>query len=98
MGHEDAPAEVGLGHDVGQTGGMVQVEMGDQQDVHRAQVELVVEGEGSEAIIGGVDTSIEHNSFPLVLDDVAGAADLVTPTEAEEGEKVGFILNARDVF
>lgn len=55
--------------------------MGDEQDVHGAQVELVVEREGSKAFIGRVDTSVEHDSLPLVLDDVTGTADLVSTTE-----------------
>lgn len=72
---------------------MVQVEVRDQQDVHSAQVELVVEGEGSEAFVGGMNAGVEHDSFPLILDDVAGATDLVTAAETEEVEKVGLILN-----
>lgn len=55
--------------------------MGDEQDIHGAQVELVVEREGSEAFIGRVDTSVEHDGLPLVLDDVTGTADLISTTE-----------------
>lgn len=67
--------------------------MRDQQDVHSAQVELVVEREGGEAFVGGMNAGVEHDSFSLVLDDVAGATDLVAAAEAEEVEKVRFILN-----
>lgn len=67
--------------------------MRDKQDVYGAQVEFVVEGEGSKAFIGGVDASVEHDSLPLVLNNVAGATNLVAAAETEKGKKVRFILN-----
>lgn len=43
-----------------------------------------------------MDAGVEHYGFSFVLDDVAGATNLVAATEAEEVEEVGFILNWGD--
>lgn len=70
MGHKDAAFERRFGHDVGQAGCMIQMEMADQQHIHRTQIEFVVKGQSCQAIVGWVYTGVQHHGFPFVLKDM----------------------------
>ena len=84
VGHEHAPPEVGVASDVGHGSAVVQVEVGDQHDVHLGQVDLVEEGQRGEAEEAGVHAAVEHHRLAAVLDDDAAAPDLLARAQRQD--------------
>ena len=76
VGHEALAAERGLLQEPGQGAGVVQVEVGDQQQVDLVRLDHVHEGERVHAVEAGVDAAVQQDLLLLELEDVAGAADL----------------------
>ena len=62
--------ECGFLQEPGQSAGMVEVEMRDEEDVDRAGVHEVDEGERVEAGEAGVDPAVEEDRLVLELEHV----------------------------
>lgn len=91
MGHVDfavSISEVGLFHDVGESGGMVEMEMGDENGVDGRPVELVDKWQGGDTSEGRMDASIADDGLALVLEDAARATNFLACAEHLDSELV----------
>jgi hypothetical protein len=59
MCHEDAPFEVGLGEEVWQGGGMIEMEMGDENNIDLVGIDLIEIGQGIDPFPSGMNATIQ---------------------------------------
>ena len=88
MRHEDSAAEAGPLGEVGQTGGMVQVEMRDQQHIDAFRFDPIEEGQTIETVIAGMDAAVEQDGHSAEFQKMAGPSDLLARAERRYGHHV----------
>jgi hypothetical protein len=76
-------------HDVGQTGGVVEVEVSDEDGVDGGPVEFVEERKSGHARKRRMNTGIADYCSSLVLDDAARSTDLYEQVEGRKGSASG---------
>lgn len=84
MRHVDfavAVAEIGLFHDVGESGGMVKMEVCDENGIDSRPVKFVNEGKCSNSGEGRMNARVTDDGLAPILEDAAGATDLLACAE-----------------
>lgn len=79
--HEDSAAEAGPLGEVGQTGGMVQMEMSDQQHIDAFRLDPIEEGQTIETVVAGMDAAVEQDGHSAEFQKMAGPSDLLARAE-----------------
>lgn len=73
ISHVALPAELRLLQEVWQGGCVVEVEVGDEEQVDLLGVDLVEEGQRAHAHVRGVQACVQHDRFAFELQDVTAA-------------------------
>mmetsp|Transcript_30698 Transcript_30698/g.64073 ORF Transcript_30698/g.64073 Transcript_30698/m.64073 type:complete len:101 (+) Transcript_30698:34-336(+) len=88
MSHEYPPPEARPLREVREAGGVIQVEVADEDNVHFAGVDAVEEGEAGHAVVARVDAAVEEDGRGAEGQEVAGAAYFLAGAEGGYGHYV----------
>lgn len=88
MSHEYPPPEARPLREVREAGGVIQVEVADENDVDFAGVDAVEEGEAGHAVVAGVDAAVQEDGRGAEGQEVAGAAYFLAGAEGGYGHYV----------
>ena len=88
VSHEAFPLEGCLLQEPGQSSGVVQMKVRDEQEVDLISLYAVDEGERVHAGEARVDAAVQHDLLVLELDHVTGAADLLARAQGRDLHQV----------
>mmetsp|Transcript_16903 Transcript_16903/g.48564 ORF Transcript_16903/g.48564 Transcript_16903/m.48564 type:complete len:286 (+) Transcript_16903:3303-4160(+) len=86
--HEDSTAETGPLGEVGQTGGMIQVKMCNEQNVDAFRFDPIEEGQAVETVVAGVNAAVQQDGHAAELQQVARTSDLLARPEGRYGHHI----------
>ena len=88
VGHEDPAPESGPLGEVGETGGVVQMEVRDEEDVDALRLDPVEEGQAVEAVVAGVDAAVQQDGHAAELQQMARPSDLLARPQGRYGHHI----------